>query len=84
MTPAEFKALVARTRLSLDGRATLGALLVLVDARSLQDAAREATCSRQAIAAALRTLAHAAGRCVVCGARISSGRRRPRKSAAVR
>ena len=74
MTAAEFRALVARTRLSLDGRATLGALLVLVDGQTLENARREAACSRQAIAVAVRTLTHAAGRCACCGARIKAGR----------
>ena len=54
MTAAEFKTLVARTRLDLDGRATFGALLVLVDGQSLENARQEAKCSRQAIAAAVR------------------------------
>ena len=70
MTAAEFKALAARTRLDLDGRATLGALLVLVDGQSLENARHEAKCSRQAIAAAVRALTNAQGRCAACGARI--------------
>ena len=74
MTAAEFKALAARTRLSLDGRATLGALLVLVDGQSLENARQEAKCSRQAVAAAVRTLTHAQGRCACCGARIKPTR----------
>ena len=74
MTPADFKALVARTRLSLDGRATLGALLVLVDGQSLENARQQAGCSRQAVQAAIRALTHAAGRCACCGARIKAGR----------
>ena len=75
MTAAEFKALAARTRLSLDGRATLGALLVLVDGQTIESARREAACSRQAVAAAVRTLTHAQGTCASCGARIKAGRR---------
>ena len=74
MTAAEFKALAARTRLSLDGRATLGALLVLVDGLTLENARQEANCSRQAVAAALRTLTHAQGTCAACGGRIKAGR----------
>ena len=74
MTAAEFKALAARTRLSLDGRATLGALLVLVDGLTLENARREANCSRQAVAAALRTLTHAQSHCAACGGRIKAGR----------
>ncbi len=72
MTLADFKAALNLTRLSVDGRATLGALLVLVDGLTLENARREAKCSRQAVAAAVRTLTHAQSRCPACGARIKA------------
>ncbi len=77
MTLTDFKVALNLTRLSVDGRATLGALLVLVDGLTLENARQEAKCSRQAVAAAVLTLTHAAGRCPACGARVKgrSGRR---------
>ena len=70
MTPAAFKSALAATRLSLDGRATYGALLELVDGKNRADAAREAGCSHQAVARAVAKIRRAVGRCPECGARV--------------
>ena len=70
MTLAEFKAAVALTRLSLDGKATYGALLELVDGFSAADAAGIAGCSHQAINAAIATIRKATKQCPHCGARM--------------
>jgi len=70
MTLAEFKAAVAATRLSLDGRATYGALMVLVDGMEIEPAAMAAECSRQAVEAAIAKIRHAIKRCPYCGAKL--------------
>ena len=70
MTLAEFKAAIARTQLSLDGRATLGALLELVDGKPRAQAVGESGCSRQAIGAAIRTIRRALKRCPYCGGKV--------------
>lgn len=73
MTLTDFKAALTRTRLSLDGRATHGALLVLVDGASSPDAALQAECSHQAIAKAVKVIRRAAERCAYCGAKVKRG-----------
>ena len=70
MTAAEFKAAVSRTRLSLDGRATLGALVVLVDGRSMREAVLEAGCTHQAVTAAVARIRRALKRCPYCGGKV--------------
>ena len=67
MTLTEFKAAIARTRMSLDGRATYGALLVLVDGRGMDEAAVLTVCSAQAIYAAISRIRKATGVCPYCG-----------------
>lgn len=74
MTGAEFKLAVGRTRLSLDGQATYGALLVLVDGRDVEDAAPLAGCSRQAIAAAVGRIKRAILKCPYCGQKVRRGK----------
>ena len=70
MTLAEFREALARTRLSLDARATAGALLVLVDGKNNTEAAREGGCSRQAVAASVKAIISATRTCPVCGSRL--------------
>ena len=70
MTLAEFKAAISLTRLSLDGRATHGALLVLVDGEHHIQAAASAGCSRQAIEGAIMAISRAARRCQRCGSKL--------------
>ena len=72
MTPAEFKSAVALTRMSLDGQATYGALLVLVDGKGPSVASSAAGCSRQAIATAISRLRRALKRCPYCGQKTRS------------
>lgn len=67
MTLADFKAAIARSRLSVDGKATYGALLVLVDGKKRTTAAAEAGCSNQAIARAIGAIARATKTCPYCG-----------------
>ena len=68
MTLTDFKSAVAQTRLSLDGAATFGALLVLVDGNEVRQAAITAECTRQAIGAAIAKIERATKRCPYCGA----------------
>ena len=77
MTLIEFKAAVALTRLSLDGQATYGALLVLVDMRDMDDAAPMAGCTRQAISAAISRIRRALKRCPYCGAGVRGRKKVP-------
>jgi hypothetical protein len=70
LTLSDFKSALASTRLSLDGRATYGALLILVDGLHPDDAAEGADCSRQAIEAAIAKIERATMRCSHCGARV--------------
>ena len=67
MTLAEFKAALTKTRMSLDGKATYGALLVLVDGRGMDEAASLTGCSAQAIYAAISRIRKATGACPCCG-----------------
>ena len=76
MTLTEFKSALSGTRLSLDGRATLGALLELVDGKPRTVAAREARCSHQAIGAAISRIRRALKRCPYCGGKITRHRTR--------
>ena len=69
MTPADFKTAVTLARLSLDGRATYGALLVLVDGHKVNDAAASAECSEQAVRTSIRKITRAALACPYCGAK---------------
>lgn len=70
MTPDEFLAAQVRTRLAPAGRATAGAWRELVDGMRRPDAAREAGCSVQAVAAAVKAIARAMARCPTCGAKL--------------
>lgn len=70
MTLSEFRAALERTRLSLDGRATLGALLELVDGKKRSEAALESGCSHQAISRAIRAVRRALKRCPYCGSKV--------------
>ncbi|MEK6591980.1 MAG: hypothetical protein AABZ67_02745 [Pseudomonadota bacterium] len=70
MTLTEFKAALAMTRLSIDGRATLGALLVLVDGKTRIEAAQAAECSHQAVARSIAKICRATKRCGYCGAKV--------------
>ena len=72
MTLTDFKAALAMTRLSLDGRATYGALLVLVDGMNINAITPTAHCSRQAVEAAIRKIRRAIKRCPYCGAKVKS------------
>ena len=72
MTLTDFKAALAMTRLSIDGRATLGALLVLVDGQKRDDAATEAGCSASAVSAVIGKISRAAKRCPRCGGKVKS------------
>ena len=74
MTLADFKEALARTKLSLDGRATYGALLVLVDGREIEGAALGAGCSRQAVDAAARKIKRTLRKCPFCGAKLKFSR----------
>lgn len=74
MTLDQFREALASTRLSLDARATAGALLVLVDGKPGAEAAREAGCSRQAVAASVKTILKATRTCPVCGSRLRKQR----------
>ena len=68
MTADEFKAALALTKMSIDGRATYGALLALVDKLPVREARARAGCSRQAVDAAMRQIVRATKRCPRCGA----------------
>lgn len=70
MTPFDFKAALALTGLSIDGKATFGALLVLVDGARIAHASREAQCTTQAVRHAIGVIRKATKRCPYCGSRL--------------